>query len=206
MTTVFDTTDRAPLPDLPLRTSHGQDTSLHAHIGDRPVLVQLVRYYGCLPCQHYLLDLHGRLDELDRRDIDLVVIGVAADFQARHLVDTYDLTVPLLLDPDQVLYRALTLRRMRPLDLLRPRMWRAYLPLFIRRYLTRQVTGPTQGRIVGDPLQLPGLALLDTSGRPLLVQRGTHLGDYPPIDDLLAAIDAMLETGPPSAPRGADQP
>lgn len=180
-----------PLPSIDLVTLDGRPTTLRDHLGDRPSVVLAMRYYGCLPCQHYLVELHGRRDELTRRGVDLVVVGVAADFQARHLADTYGVEAPMLLDPAQNLYRALSIPRLRAVDFLRPATWRIYLPLFWHRYVTRRVDGPRQGRIVGDPAQLPGIAVVDADGCLQWVHRGASLGDYPPVDDVLDRIDDL---------------
>lgn len=180
-----------PLPPIDLVDLDGHPTSLRDHLHDRPAVVLAMRYYGCLPCQHHLVELHGRKAELAERGLDLVVVGVAADFQARHLADTYGIEAPMLLDPEQNLYRALAIPRLRPVDFLRPSTWRIYLPLFWRRYVTRRVDGPRQGRIVGDPAQLPGLAVVDADVCLQWVHRGASLGDYPPVDDLLGRIDDL---------------
>ncbi len=179
------------LPVIELKTLDGEATTLDRFLGDGTTVVQAVRYYGCLPCQHYLLELAEAQEQLQEQGASLVVVGVAADFQARHLQGEYGLDMPLLLDPDQNLYRALDLPRLRLVDWLHPRTWRRYLPLFVRRYLTRAVKGPTQGRIVGDPFQLPGLVILDADGDVRYLHRGAGLGDYPPVQAVLREVDAV---------------
>lgn len=180
-----------PLPTIDLVDLDGHPTRLRDHLSDRPTIVLAMRYYGCLPCQHYLVELHERRGQLQEQGMDVVVVGVAADFQARHLADTYGITFPMLLDPDQHLYEALQIPRLRPADFLRPTTWRIYVPLFWHRYVTRRVTGPRQGRIVGDPAQLPGVAILDDDACLQWVHRGASLGDYPPVDDLVRRIDEL---------------
>lgn len=181
----------ALLPHIDLVSLDGRPTALQEHLGHRPTLVLAMRYYGCLPCQHYLLALHHRRQEFEDRGIDVVVVGVAADFQAQHLAVEYGIAFPMLLDPEQHLYRALSIPRLRPLDFLRPATWRIYLPLFWHRYVTRRVDGPRQGRIVGDPAQLPGMAIVDEDRRLQWVHRGASLGDYPPVSDVLARVDEL---------------
>lgn len=119
------------------------------------------------------------------------MVGVAADFQVRHLAEAYGIDAPMLLDPDQNLYRALAIPRLRPVDFLRPATWRIYLPLFWHRYVTRRIDGPRQGRIVGDPAQLPGVAVVDGDACLQWIHRGASLGDYPAVDDLLNRIDSL---------------
>ena len=179
------------LSAVELRSLDGASTALQQYLGTGLTLVQLVRYYGCLPCQQTLVSYHDHRRAFEERGVEVVVVGVAATFQARNLRDRHGITFPLLLDPEQRLYRALELRRLRWIDLLRPRTWSRYLPVFVRRYVTRRLDGPAQGRIVGDLLQLPGLALLDADGALLWVHRGAVLGDYPPLDEVLRRIDDL---------------
>lgn len=189
------------LPPIDLVDLDGAATTLQDQLSGRPIVVLAVRYYGCLPCQHYLVELHARRDELADRGVDVVVVGVAADFQARHLADTHGITFPLLLDPEQRLYRALAIPRLRPRDFLRPTTWRRYVPLFWHRHVTRRVDGPTQGRIVGDPAQLPGLALVDADACLQWIHRGASLGDYPPVDEVIARVDELGAPHPSGRPR-----
>lgn len=180
------------LPPVALTTLDGSVTSLDEQRDGRPTLVLAVRYYGCLPCQHYLVDLDRHTAELEEAGIRVVTVGVAADFQAEHLAQTYDIAMPLLLDADQNLYRALDLPRLRGLAWLRWSTYRNYVPLFWNRYIRRSVDGPTQGRPAGDATQMPGIAILDADGRLAYVHRGQGLGDYPPLAEVLAAARGVV--------------
>ncbi len=91
------------------------------------------------------------------------------------------MTFPLLVDPERRVYDALELPR-RWWVVLNPRGWWIYLRAILR--------GNRQGRII-DPIQLPGLAVLDGDARAVWVYRGTALGDYPPIDRVLSELDRL---------------
>ncbi len=180
------------LPPIALTTLDGTVTSLDEQRGGRPTLVLAVRYYGCLPCQHYLVGLDEHTAELEEAGIHVLTVGVAADFQAEYLTRTYDITMPLLLDGDQNLYRALDLPRLRGLAWLRWSTYRNYVPLFWSRYIRRSVSGPTQGRPAGDATQMPGIAIVDGDGRLAYVHRGQGLGDYPPLSEVLSAARSTV--------------
>ncbi len=74
------------LASIPLRTSHGAATTLGAIPGER-LVVQFVRYYGCLPCQVYIGQLDAARDRFHDHGAEVVVIGGSADYQARWLRD-----------------------------------------------------------------------------------------------------------------------
>lgn len=133
-----------------------------------------------MPCRAFLAQLceaEPRISALGGR-----VIGVAtgADYQARELMDG-GIRFPLLVDPDRNLYRTLGLDHIRWNRWLQPSTWRRYL---------RGARGGRQGRLTGDLRQAPGVAVIDQERRLRYLHRGTTLGDYPPVNDVLAALEA----------------
>lgn len=147
----------------------------------RPLVVVLVRYYGCMPCRDYLGQVEAVRDEIERMGFGVVGVGVAADYQAKALMDGgigYD----LLVDPGRALFDALSLGRFP--------WWRLALPTTWVKYL-RAAKGARQGRITGHPLQSPGLAVLDRTGELLFAHRGETLGDYPKIERLLGVLASL---------------
>lgn len=106
-----------------------------------------------------------------------------ADYQARWLRDEQGITdVALLLDPEQRLRRAVDLGRLGYLRMLSPAS--------IRHYLAAFGSGQRPGRIVEGHDLRPGVVLMDPAGRAVRVWRGRSLGDYPPVDEVLAELAA----------------
>lgn len=122
----------------------------------------------------------------------MVAVATGADWQAERL--GRELGLVCLLDPDRRLYRALGIRRVRPWEWLTWRMWRRYLRAFVDRYLRRRHRRARQGRITGDPTQLPGVLVLDPAGRVVYLHRGEALGDYPPVGEVVAAAQAAARS------------
>lgn len=87
-------------------------SSLGAHSGNILVL-QLVRYFGCLPCQQWLIELDRASAQLATHSARPIAVGGSADYQARWLRDEQGVRLPLLLDPDQRLRDALQVGRLR---------------------------------------------------------------------------------------------
>ncbi len=84
--------------DLPLHDPAGETVTLGSVLSHRLTVVQLVRYFGCLPCQEWLLGLNAAAGRLADRDIGAVAIGGSADYQAIWLRDEKGVRLPLLLD------------------------------------------------------------------------------------------------------------
>lgn len=97
------------LADVELANVEGAPVML-SDVVRRPTIVPIVRYYGCMPCRDFLIALDELRDQADHAGIDVVGVGRAADYQARHLMETA-VGYELLLDPQQRLYEALELRR-----------------------------------------------------------------------------------------------
>jgi hypothetical protein len=113
-----------------------------------------------------------------------LAVATGADFQARQLVQD-GLPFPALLDPDKNLYRALEITHIKWDQWFRPSTWRLYF---------RSLRRARQGRPTGDILQAPGIVILDADGTIRYLHRGTTLGDYPPLSEVLDALRAVVET------------
>lgn len=154
-----------------------------ASLLDRPVVVPLVRYYGCMPCKAFLGELSEVREELDAVGARVIAVGGAADYQARDLME-HGIGFPLLLDPTHRLYAALDLRHIHWWALIKPVTWWKYL---------RAARRARQGRITDHPLQAPGLAIIDSDSTVRFLHRGKTLGDYPPIPRIVAAAREAVE-------------
>ncbi len=164
--------------DIALLTPDGEATSLSAFAGT-PLLIQFVRYFGCLPCQAYLRELDTRADAFAALGVKVVAVGGSADYQARWLRDT-GVTMPLLLDPAQQLRDAVGFGSLSGRQLMAPRG--------LRRYAAAVLSGIRPQRITGDLMRSPGVAILDASHDLRWTYEGTALGDYPSLDEVLDAV------------------
>lgn len=173
------------LAAISVQTAQGEPVRL-GDLVDRPTVLVIPRYYGCLPCRDYLRQLSERLDQVQARGGGALGVSVGADYQARWLMEEQGVRFPLLVDPDRRVHDALELPRKWWVGL-NPRGWWNYA-----RALAR---GNRQGKII-DPNQLPGLALLDADAQAVWVHRGRALGDYPKIERVLARLEE--EAGRPA--------
>lgn len=160
--------------DVELRTPTGAPARLSSVLTRRTV-VPIVRYYGCMPCRNFLHQLETVRDDLAQGGVDIVGVGRAADYQATDL-GKHGINFPLLLDPDEALYRAIGLGRFPWWKMLAPGTWLRYV---------RAAKGARQGRITNHPLQSPGVVILDPDRTAVFVFRGATIGDYPPVTDVV---------------------
>jgi hypothetical protein len=68
------------LADISVQTASGEPVTLGALV-DRPTILVIPRYYGCLPCRDYLRRLSERLDEVEARGGAALAVSAGADHQ-----------------------------------------------------------------------------------------------------------------------------
>jgi hypothetical protein len=165
------------LADIEVQTAAGDPVRLGDAV-DRPTILVIPRYYGCLPCRGYLGDVSKRLDEVTAIGGAALSVSRGADFQARWLAEKKHIRFPLLVDPERRVYEALELPR---------RWWVILNPKGLWNYLKALLRGNRQGLII-EPIQPPGLAVLDATATAVRIHRGSALGDYPPFNQVLEEL------------------
>lgn len=142
-----------------------------------PLVVILVRYFGCLPCQAFVQDVDAALDRFPSA-ARVVAVGGSADFQARWLRDSEGVSMPLLLDPGQQVRRLAELGDLTTRQLLSPKGGINYARA-MRRGLRPQ-------KITRDTRRSPGVAVLGPHLDVRWTHEGTMLGDYPSVEEVVS--------------------
>lgn len=88
------------LADVTVASMDGVPVRL-GDVVDRPTVLVVPRYYGCLPCRGYLRIVSERLEDLEAAGGAALGVSVGAAFQARWLVEEKGVRFPLLVDPDR---------------------------------------------------------------------------------------------------------
>jgi peroxiredoxin len=136
-----------------------------------------------VPCQAFLAQLCEARPAFDERGADLAAVGRASADQARHLRDDKGVDVPLWLDPETRVNAALGLTGFAWWKYLLPTTWWSY---------ARWITKARQGRIArGSVTAQPALVIVDPAGRVAWSYEGSVVGDYPTVDEVVAALGAV---------------
>lgn len=174
------------LSSIALLTPTGTPTSLDHFAGSWTVL-QLVRYFGCLPCQEWLIELDRRRTRFAELGAGVLAVGGSADYQARWLAEERGVIMPLLLDPDQRLRDAVGMSR--------PLGWRMLDPRGLAAYGQSVSRGYRPQRITRDTVRTPGVVILDPSLRQRWRSEGDRIGDYPSHAIVESALASLVRTG-----------
>ncbi|MEN8233645.1 MAG: hypothetical protein ABFR89_01820 [Actinomycetota bacterium] len=167
--------------EIPLSDPDSEATTLAEFAAD-PLVVVLVRYFGCLPCQEFVRDLDRARDRLPE-DARVIAVGGSAGYQARWLRDTKGVEMPLLLDPEQRVRAVADLGDLTPLEMASPSGAGSYVRSILSGFRPQVPTA--------DATKAPGILLLDRDFSVAWVHRGHALGDYPPIDELIARVETV---------------
>ena len=113
-----------PLADVRVREIDGREVRLGDLI-ERPTVLVVPRYYGCLPCRDYLAQVSRRYDEIEAAGGAAIGVSVGTTHQARWLSEERGIDFPLLVDAERHLYDALDLPK-KWWVALNPRGWVSY--------------------------------------------------------------------------------
>lgn len=174
------TTETARLNVL---TPEGGSFSLETLWADAPLLLVLVRHYGCQFCREQIAQLRRILPDLERAGVDVAIIGNGTPLMAQAFVEETGLEVPLYTNPGREVYRALGARRPSLLAMLDPRLWLNGLRAMSRGYLPH--------RVQGDAAQLGGVFLILPDASMPFAHRSDRGGDYPSNASILDAVRSL---------------
>jgi dehydrogenase/reductase SDR family protein 12 len=138
-------------------------------------------------CREQVAQLRDEIGEIRSRGAELVIVGNGAPNFAAAFRQDFSLDSPLLVDPERRAYRAAGLRRGH-IELLSPKV-----PLNALRALR---AGSRQTGVQGDPWQLGGVFVIQPGGELTYRYVSLEAGDHPPVEEILAALEAGAEPVP----------
>jgi hypothetical protein len=169
--------DVSVLADVVLEDPIGGDSMRFGDLAADPLTVILVRYFGCLPCQVFLVEVGQRVGDVPGR---VVAVGGSADYQARWLREKKGVELPMLLDSAQLIRTTLEIADLSTGEMSTGRGWVNYGKALLSRFRPQR---PTR-----DALRAPGVAVFGPGLELRWLHRGSALGDYPSVDELIVAV------------------
>jgi peroxiredoxin len=152
----------------------------------QPLLVVFLRHFGCTFCREALSDLQAARSRIETAAARIVLVHMSEDEEARGVFARYGLDdVMRISDPERVLYRAFSLQRGTPRQLLGWSVWKRGWQAGVRE-------GHGVGWLQGDGFQMPGAFVL---WRGEVVQRYVHrtAADRPDYVSLADAFDEACD-------------
>jgi peroxiredoxin len=135
-------------------------------------------------CRQQVAEFRPHVEELRRLGVSPYVIGNGTPDEAHQfaeLLQTDDL--PILSDQRRVTYRAMGFRRSMMATMMNPATWLRGLQIALKH---------RQGKLMGDPWQLGGAAVIRPDGSEVWRYVSESSGDHPTIAALTAAARAAV--------------
>ncbi len=125
--------------------------------------------------------MRDRVEEIERHDLHLVVIGNGQPEHARAFREDERIPFPLWVDPKMEAYRAAGLRR---------GVTKTLGPRSLGHMVRALRGGHRQKAVQGDPWQLGGTFVITPQGDTVYQQISREAGDHASLDDVLRVLAA----------------
>ena len=133
-----------------------------------------------------LAQLAAAHPDIIERGGDIIGVAPAAGYQATHLMET-SIPFDLYMDRDHNLSERLELDEQSLWEFLfNLKAWWKYLSAFARHH--------RQGKVTQSYTVLPAVMVVDETGSLTYLYQGTGIADYPPLEDVLSALDQTIST------------
>lgn len=132
--------------------------------------------------------MRARKADFERAGARVVLVGMGTPAECAAFLKKFDIPFPMIADPQQALYRQFHLKRMSPLGVLSPAV--------AIKGMTAMARGSGIGKPVGDILQLPGVFIIDSSGRIVFSHQPAGPADHADPDAILKAWAGTAKARP----------
>ena len=166
----------------------GSSVRLGTVWADRPVVLALIRHFGCIFCKEQVSTLRAIVEAIHVAGAELVIVGSGSPQMAGFFAEDYAITTPVLTDPQRAVYRSLQVRRPSLLAFLDPRQFVPGLRALINGH--RQKLARMDA--LGDQRQLGGVFIVCPGGELAWAQRSAFAGDHPPNAAILEALEKVM--------------
>jgi hypothetical protein len=159
----------------------------------RPTMLVFVRHFGCIFCKEMVRD--ARAASLAHGDTypAVRVICMATPSEAEPFFARLWPEVPVICDPEKVLYDSFQLKHGSFVQMFGPRVWACGFRA------TAKGNGPGFHRVIGDPWTMPGLFVVDPKGNILFTHEFKHAGNHPDWHAIPSLIDMKHQPTTPTA-------
>ncbi|MDA0269998.1 MAG: peroxiredoxin-like family protein [Chloroflexi bacterium] len=179
----METLDQAT-SELEILTPDGESVRLGSVWAERPVVVVLLRHFGCMFCKQHVARIRDVLADVRALGAEVAVIGNGTPFMAQAFVEDYAFEVPVFTNPGRDVYRALGAKRPSSAFILRPSFWINSFRAFR--------AGFRQGALQGDRAQLGGVFIVLPGGAMPFAHRSAVAGDIPSNARVLQELRSAL--------------
>lgn len=176
--------------DLLVLPPVGEAVRLGTMWSARPVVLALMRHFGCVFCKEQVSELREIVPPIHQAGAELVIVGSGSPSMAGFFAEDYQVVTPVLTDPTREVYRVLETRRPPRAGFLDPRVFLHGARAVMLRGHRQQLSNAD----LGDSTQLGGVFIVRPGGEVAWAHRSAYAGDHPSNDEVLAALRRVTAT------------
>lgn len=174
----------SPAPDIELRDDSGQLVCLSELWRERPLVLVFMRHLGCPLCRAHCVELRGDYSLFEAAGAGLAVVAMADVEPLAAFKRELQLPFRMLADPQQQSYHLYGVPRGRLNAIAGPSVWWRGL---------KSILSFGAGRIIGDPMQLPGSFVIDQKGIIQQTHHAANSADWLSTEELLAGLSGAAQ-------------
>lgn len=171
----------ARLAGIEVQTSSGEPYRLGSAWASQPVILVLVRHFGCIFCKEQTSKLHDQRARIHGAGGELLIVGSGAPMFATAFVEDFKITTPVYCDPGLATYAAVGARH---------GLWSSLQPRVWFKALRTLAKGFRQTRTAGEMHQQGGVFVITPDGTMPFRYLSRYAGDHPPVEAILGALEA----------------
>jgi peroxiredoxin len=160
----------------------GAPVRLASTWAERPVVLVLLRHFGCLFCKEQAAEMSAIGDEIEALGAGLVFVGSGSAQYAQWFQEDYAPRWPVYSDAELVTYQALEARRGFRSSVNPRTVWLSFRAL---------AHGFRQGGTQGDQYQQGAVCIVTPDGAMPYLHRSEVAGDHPRPADVLAVLRGL---------------
>lgn len=170
----------SPFASLELIDADDQTVRLPHLWRNGPVLLFLMRHFGCGLCRQHMLRLRDNVRLFEEVNCSVAVIAMGDATLARTTREIYRLPFPVYVDPSRAVYKAFEIGE--------GSLWDVAGPHILLRQIGPWREGISSGNGPGPITQLGGLVILDGAGLPVYRHVANPIYRYPAWADVAAEV------------------
>lgn len=158
------------VPETEVLLSSGERVPLRSLYQEQRMVLVFLRHLGCIFCKEHVAQLR-RL-----KDVNIVFVTMAPADQTEAFRQKMQSPHRFICDPDKALYSHFELPKGGLTQVLSPQV-------FVRA-IGATLQGHANSRTEADPMQLPGVFIVDTDGAILWSHKARHAADNPTPEEI----------------------
>lgn len=171
------------LQDLEVLDGNGAGVRLGALWAERPVVLVLIRHFGCLFCKEQVAELGKVTGRIHDAGAEIVVVGNGGPQHVQWFIEDFGLQTPVYTDPSEEAYRVVGAKR---------GILTSVHPGAIKAALSARRKGFKQTKTMGDAWQQGGVFIVMPDGSMPFRYVSDYAGDHPEPERIVAALEGAL--------------